>query len=101
WLVRSLDDVRAYCRVDQRAERLASRFWPGGLSLILLRLSPEEGQLPTLGVRAPAHPAALAIIDAAGGIVATTSANRSGEPSARDAAEAEAALGSLVDLIVD
>jgi L-threonylcarbamoyladenylate synthase len=101
WLVGSLDDAREWVEVDKRAAKLAARFWPGGLSLILRRSRPQPGELPTLGVRAPAHPAALAIIEAAGGIVATTSANRSGEPSARTAAEADAAIGSLVDLIVD
>jgi L-threonylcarbamoyladenylate synthase len=101
WLVGSLEDARQWVEIDESAEKLAQRFWPGGLSLILRRSRPQPGELPTLGVRSPAHPAALAIIEAAGGIVATTSANRSGEPSARTAAEADAAIGSLVDLIVD
>jgi L-threonylcarbamoyladenylate synthase len=101
WLVRSIDDARAWCEVDERAERLAADFWPGALTLVLRRSSPAPDQLPTLGVRAPAHPAALAIIDAADGAVATTSANRSGEPSARTAQEADAAIGSQVDLIID
>ena len=101
WLVGSLDDARPWVEIDGRAERLAARFWPGGLSLILRRLNPGEAELPTLGVRAPNHAAALAIIQAAGGIVATTSANRSGEPSARNAKEADTAIGASVDLIVD
>jgi len=101
WLVHGLDDVRAWCVVDERAERLAARFWPGALSLVLRRRGPSPSQLPTLGVRSPGHPAALAIIAQAGGRVATTSANRSGEPSARDAAEAQSTIGQQVDLIVD
>jgi len=101
WLVASIDDVRATCRIDEAAERLAARYWPGALTLVLARRVPAAGQLATLGVRVPAHPAALAIIQALRSPVATTSANRSGEPSARDAREASAALGAEVDLIID
>ncbi|MEA2639980.1 MAG: L-threonylcarbamoyladenylate synthase [Chloroflexota bacterium] len=101
WLVTEADAVREWCEVDARAERLAAQFWPGGLTLVLRRRNPPTGALGTLGVRVPAHPAALAIIAAAGGRVATTSANRSGEPSARSADEAAATIGPEVDLIVD
>jgi L-threonylcarbamoyladenylate synthase len=101
WLVASIDDVRDACQIDAAAERLAARYWPGPLTLVLNRRDPPPGELPTLAVRVPAHPAALAIIRAVGGPVATTSANRSGEPSARDAAQASAALGTAVDLIID
>ncbi|MBM2809485.1 MAG: hypothetical protein HW416_244 [Chloroflexi bacterium] len=101
WLVESTAMARRWCTVDARAERLTARYWPGGLTLVLRRIDPRSGGLPTLGVRVPAHPAALAIIHAAGGAVATTSANRSGEPSARTASEAAAAIGAGVDLIVD
>jgi L-threonylcarbamoyladenylate synthase len=101
WLVDSVRDVRACCRVNERVERLAERFWPGPLTLVLERIAPAPGGLGTLGVRVPAHEAALAIIRALGSPVATTSANRSGEPSARTAQEASGQLGTEVDLIID
>jgi len=101
WLVHSLDVARNACTVDDRAERLAEVFWPGALTLVLPRRNPPPDALPTLGVRVPAHPAALAILRAMDGPVATTSANRSTEPSARTAAEAEATIGPEVDLIID
>ena len=101
WLVDSIDAARAWCHVDARAEALAQRFWPGALTLVLRRLATPAGSLGTLGVRVPAHPAALAILHAVGGPVATTSANRSGEPAARTAGEAEARLAQWVDLIID
>ncbi len=101
WLVASLDGARAACTVDDRAERLAEVFWPGALTLVLRRRDPPPDALPTLGVRVPAHPAALAILRAMDGPVATTSANRSGEPSSRTGAEALATIGSQVDLIID
>jgi L-threonylcarbamoyladenylate synthase len=101
WLVDSVRDVRACCRMDGRVERLAERFWPGPLTLVLERVAPSPGGLATLGVRVPAHEAALAIIRALGGPVATTSANRSGGTSARTADEASGQLGTQVDLIID
>lgn len=101
WLVDSLDRVQTICRVDSAAVRLAQEFWPGPLTLILPRLTHPRDNLPTLGVRVPAHPAALSLIRAFGGAIATTSANKSGEPSARTADEALVHIGPWVDLIID
>ena len=101
WLIDSLDRARMWCEVDERAERLANAYWPGGLTLVLRLREPSAGGLPTLGVRVPNHEAALAVISAAGGVVATTSANRSGEPSPRTAEDAEAQIGRDVNLIID
>ena len=101
WLVDEARSASRWCEMDLAAERLAERFWPGALTLVLRRLEPPQGELPTLGVRVPAHAAALAIIKAAGGVVATTSANASGAPSARTAGEARAQIGEGVDLIID
>jgi len=101
WLLAGLGSIEGACEVDSRVSRLTEAFWPGALTLILRRLQPPPGAIQTQGVRVPAHPAALAVIRAAGGCVATTSANRSGEPSARNAAEAASTIGSRVDLILD
>ena len=49
----------------------------------------------------PDHPVALAVIEASGGALATTSANRSGEREACTADEAVEALGDRVELIID
>ncbi|HEY3116055.1 MAG TPA: L-threonylcarbamoyladenylate synthase [Chloroflexota bacterium] len=101
WLVNSLVQVNLVVEITAAAESLAARFWPGPLTLILWRAHPSTDALPTLAVRAPAHPAALAIIAAVAGPVATTSANRSGAPASRSAEQAAAALGNQVELIVD
>ena len=101
WLVDSLNGARAVCTVDGRAERLAEIFWPGALTLVLPRRDPPLDTLPTLGVRVPDHPAALAILRAMDGPVATTSANRSGDPSAHTAGAALATIGAEVYLIID
>jgi len=84
---------------------LAERFWPGGLSIIV----PRRPELPdvltaggdTVAVRLPDHPVARALITAAGGALAVTSANRSGRPAPRTAAEAQADLQGRVELILD
>jgi len=81
WLVASLGDVAAAgFRVDDRATRLAERFWPGALTLVL----PAREGGGTQAFRVPQHDVALALL-AATGPLATSSANRSGEPEALEA----------------
>ena len=80
-------------RIDERARGLAERWWPGPLTLVLPTLS---GEPPTLGVRIPDHPAALALLRAVGRPIATTSANLSGAPPAMTADEAARLEGVAV-----
>lgn len=88
------------------ASALGAAFWPGGLTVIVpQRLDVPlpaalTGGAPTIGLRVPDHatPRALA---AAVGPLPTTSANRSGEPEAVDAAEIAARIGDDIDLILD
>lgn len=87
------------------ASRLAARFWPGPLSLIL-RKSPRvpdvvTGGLPTVGIRVPAHPLALALLRTFGGGVAAPSANRFGAVSPTTAAHVREDLGDAVDVVLD
>ena len=87
------------------AERLAQRFWPGPLTLVVRKTAriPDEvtGGGGTVGLRMPAHPVALAIIERAGVPVAAPSANRSNEISPTTAAHVERSLGDRVDLVID
>jgi L-threonylcarbamoyladenylate synthase len=90
------------------AAALAARFWPGGLTIVvparsglpsaLLTLADGEA---TVGIRVPAHPLARAIIAAAGGALAVTSANRSGEAPALTAEEVHAWADPFPDLVID
>ena len=81
WLVASFDEVaRLGFRGDDRAARLAERFWPGALTLVVPAF---EGDV-TQGFRVPDHPLTLALLAAAGPL-AVSSANRSGEPETLDA----------------
>jgi L-threonylcarbamoyladenylate synthase len=85
------------------AERLAQRFWPGPLTLVVARhpaLPSNLSPLPTVGVRMPDHPAALALLNQAGPL-AVTSANLSGASSAVTAQEVFDQLGGRISLILD
>jgi len=86
------------------AQRLAEAFWPGPLTIVVPRregLPPNLTQLPTVGVRVPDHAGARAVIAAAGGALAVTSANRSDEPPACTVDDAIAALSDRVALYLD
>lgn len=83
--------------------RLAERFWPGPLTLVAPQrpgLPANLSPTPTVGVRMPDHPAALALLNAAGPL-AVTSANLSGQPSPVSAQEVLAQLGGRIPLILD
>jgi L-threonylcarbamoyladenylate synthase len=91
--------------VPDVAVRLAARFWPGPLTLVLRRAPPIPPQVSagrdTVAVRLPAHPVALALIEAAGVPVVAPSANRFTRPSATTAGHVLADLDGHVDLILD
>lgn len=92
-----------------RLSILADRFWPGALTIVV----EARGGLPerltsvdsrgrrTVAIRVPNHPLTLGIIEAAGGALAVTSANRSGEPAATSAIQIDPVafpgLGAIVD----
>jgi L-threonylcarbamoyladenylate synthase len=90
---------------DPRVRALGARFWPGPLTLVLPR-QPDvpdlvTSGLETVGVRVPAHPAAHALIAAAGTPVAAPSANPFGYVSPTTAAHVAELLGGSVDLVLD
>ena len=104
-LAEGSDLGRVVARHDARVERLAARFWPGPLTLVLPR-RPELPEivtagLDTVGVRVPAHEAARALIRAAGTPVAAPSANPFGYVSPTTAGHVAELLGHAVDLILD
>ena len=105
--VATLDAACAIASVSPDAERLASAFWPGPLTLVLpLAASSPVAELVTAGlpavaIRMPAHPAAQALLAAVGRPLAAPSANRSGHVSATTAAHVAADLGDRVSLILD
>ena len=89
--------------VSPMARRLADRFWPGPLTLVVPKhpdLPAELSSYATIGVRMPDHPVALALFRVTGPL-AVTSANRSGEASSVTAQEVVVQLGGRIELILD
>src|SRR5262249_10856323 len=80
-------------------------FWPGPLTLIFRRASDVidevTGGQDTVGLRAPSHPLAHALLDAFGGGIAAPSANRFGRISPTTAAHVHEELGDAVDMVLD
>ncbi|HEY9907361.1 MAG TPA: L-threonylcarbamoyladenylate synthase [Thermosynechococcaceae cyanobacterium] len=106
-MVATIDDGWAYVSGTpaerQVWQRVAKRFWPGALTLVL----PASDRVPpsmnpktrdTIGVRVPDHAIALAILRQTGPL-ATTSANRSGESALQTLAEIEAQFPEVLTLL--
>jgi L-threonylcarbamoyladenylate synthase len=91
--------------VSAAAQKLAAKFWPGPLTLIL-RKSPKvgghvTGGQDTIGLRVPSHPVAQELLREFGGGVAAPSANRFGQVSPTTASHVHQDLGEDVDLVLD
>ena len=107
-LVASLDraaPLLAPGALDARLRRLAERFWPGGLTVVVPAAASLSDVLTagrgTVGLRVPAHGFTLELLGRAGFPLAVPSANSSERPSALTAAHARDDLGHAVALVVD
>lgn len=93
--------------LDERARRLAERFWPGPLTLVVPVAATHRvcelarAGLQTVALRMPGHPVALELIRAFGLPVAAPSANRSGRISPTTAQDVVAELGEQSGLVLD
>jgi len=102
-----LSDASQLSRVatlPPRFRRLLARLWPGGLTLVLPKTKMVPGVIsasPTVAVRVPDLPLTRNLIREAGGVLAVTSANISGQPSPITAQEVKEQLGNRIDLILD
>ncbi len=99
----SIEVARGLAKVwSAEAERLASHFWPGPLTLVVPKQDVIPGRvtagLPTVGLRVPRHPVALALLAAAGVPIAAPSANRFMGLSPTQSAHV---LPSLADMILE
>lgn len=105
-LIDSIQQAEEMAVLTDSARRLAARFWPGGLTIVLRRREdvpvPDQlgGGRPTLGLRLPDHevPRSLARLL---GPIAASSANISGEPDATTAARVAESFADEVALILD
>ena len=89
----------------EMADRLASAFWPGPLTLVMPRSTQMPDVVvahgPTVGLRWPSHPLIQAVIRECGFPLAAPSANPSGQVSPTNAAHVRKMLGDKIKLIVD
>jgi L-threonylcarbamoyladenylate synthase len=100
------DDARPLlARWPLEARQLAARFWPGPLTLVLPRtaLVPDEVTAggDTVGVRAPSHPVARALLQRVGAPLAAPSANSAGHVSPTSAAHVLRDLNGRIDAVLD
>jgi len=103
--IRDMDHAEKLAEFSKPARALAERFWPGALTLVLLRKADAglsdlvSAGLETIALRMPSQPIAQRLLAAAGIPIAAPSANPSGQVSATTAAHV--AEGLNVDLILD
>jgi len=104
-LASDIESVKKIAFMSAKAGRVAARFWPGPLTLVV----PKKPVLPNIvtcdlnsvGVRIPRHNVALRLISLSNGLLVGTSANKTGEKPLCTAQEAAEQLGEDVDVILD
>ncbi len=99
------EQAEAYALTSDTYYRLAEKFMPGPLTVILPKKDTipysVTGGLDTVAVRCPSHPVARALIKKTGAPIAAPSANRSGRPSPTTAAHVAEDLNGRVEMIID
>jgi len=103
-LLSDADQLSRAAVLPPRFRRLTTRFWPGGLTLVLPKnenVPDVVSSGPTVAVRVPDLLLARDLIREVDGVLAVTSANRSGHLNSITAQEVEDQLGSRIDLILD
>jgi len=104
-LAYSITDAQKIAHLTKEAKKLAKKYWPGPLTMVLLK----KETLPnlatcnqkTVGVRIPNHEIALKLIHLSNGLLVGTSANKTGEPPPRNVQEAINQLGEKIDVYLD
>jgi L-threonylcarbamoyladenylate synthase len=105
--VENLKQASAHGEFSPAALRLAEKFWPGALTLVLPRRAGSalselvSAGLETVALRAPSHNVAQELLRAFGGPIAAPSANVSGRVSATTATHVAEGLGEKAELILD
>ena len=101
----SLTVARKVAEFNPAAERLAERFWPGPLMLVLPAIMKYGMYVThgakTLGVRIPDHEVSRSLARQCGGVIVSTSANKAGESPPTTAEGAIQQIGKQVDIVLD
>ena len=103
-LLAGAEELDSVAILPDEALPLVRRFWPGGITLVLPKakdLYEGIGLGDTVGVRVPNLPLTLELIRQAGGKLAVTSANMSGQPVTLAADEVLEQLGEKIDAVID
>lgn len=104
-LVDSLERAREIGNIDKTSLRLAQRFWPGPMTLVVpakALLPPQvTGPSNTVGLRIPNRTETLELIKHCGGAIVGTSANVTGHAPPKSAEEVLRALKGRVDIVLD
>jgi L-threonylcarbamoyladenylate synthase len=91
--------------LSREARHLAAHFWPGPLTLVFAAGKKLPANLTAgtgkIAVRISSHPVAQSLVQAVGGPITATSANRSGSPSCRSCEQVLSQLGDELEAIVD
>lgn len=104
---KNLKDAEAYVHVTDKARRLADRFCPGPITLVLPKKADcplpawVNSGLPTLAIRIPDHPVAQAILSELPYPIVATSTNPSGQPEAVTASQVKVYFGNKIDKIIE
>ena len=103
-LVKTVQDGQRIAEFPEKAARLATRFWPGPLTMVL-KAKPVVSKVlapsGTIGVRSPKHVTCLNLLGLCSGYLVGTSANQTGKAPATTAEEVVTGLGEKIDLVVD
>jgi L-threonylcarbamoyladenylate synthase len=103
-LVKTLQDGLRIAEFPEKAAKLATRFWPGPLTMVLrAKMNLPKRLVPsgTIGVRSPKHVTCLSLLGLCSGYLVGTSANQTGKAPATTAEEVIAELGDKIDLVID
>jgi L-threonylcarbamoyladenylate synthase len=102
--IADIKDLYELAFVNENALKLADKFWPGPLTLILRKkeVVPDSitGGLDTVAVRMPSHPVASELIKKSGVYIAAPSANISGKPSPTKGEHVIHDMNGRVDMII-
>lgn len=105
-LIAKKSDLKKYTlNISAKTKKLADKFWPGPLTIVLKKKKIISNVVTagknSVGVRIPANPVALALVETLGRPLTATSANISGRKSPATANAVKKYLNNKIDLILN
>jgi len=103
-LVKDIENAERLAQIPNRARKIARKFWPGPLTMVLPALEVLPNILVpdgTVGLRSPKHAVCLNLLGLCSGALVGTSANLTGNSPVVSADQVARELGDRVDLVLD